>query len=63
VKNNLLCNAQMRILYLSRTCEGSVHDKKITDEQPLGLPPGITLWQDTGFLGHNPEYVTVKMPG
>jgi len=23
---------------------------------------GITLWQDTGFLGHNPENITVKMP-
>jgi hypothetical protein len=32
------------------------------DEQPFCLPAGITLWQDTGFLGHYPENVTVKMP-
>ena len=57
-----MCNAQKRILWLSLTCDGSVHDKKIADEQPLRLPAGITLWQDTGFLGHNPENVTVKMP-
>ena len=62
VKNNLLCNAQKRILWLSGTFDGSVHDKKIVDEQPLRFPAGITLWQDTGFLGHNPKNVTVKMP-
>lgn len=26
------------------------------------LPLGTTLWQDTGFLGHKPENVTIKMP-
>ena len=29
---------------------------------PLNLPTGITIWQYTGFLGHNPENVQVKMP-
>ena len=62
MKNNLLCNAQKRILWLSQTFDGAVHDKKITDEQPLRFPAGITLWQDTGFLGHNPENVTIRMP-
>ena len=62
MKNNLLCNDKKRILWLSRTFDGSVHDKKITDEQPLRFPAGITLWQDTGFLGHNPKNITVKMP-
>jgi hypothetical protein len=62
VKNNLLCTPQKRILWLSKTFDGSVHDKKIADEQPIRFPAGITLWQDTGFLGHNPEDVVVKMP-
>jgi hypothetical protein len=39
-----------------------VHDKKICDNQPILFPSGITLWQDTGFLGHNPENVNVMMP-
>ena len=52
----------MRFLWLSKTFNGSVHDKKICDSQPLHLPIGITLWQDTGFQGHDPEGVTVKMP-
>ena len=62
VKNGLLCTPEKRILWLSRTCEGHVHDKKMMDAQPLKLPTGITLWQDTGFLGHAPESVTVRMP-
>ena len=62
MKNNLLSNPQKRILWLSKTFDGSVHDKKIADEQPVHFPAGITLWQDTGFLGHTPENVTVKMP-
>jgi len=62
VKNDLLCAPDKRILWLSATYEGRVHDKKIVDEQPLRFPTGITLWQDTGFLGHTPKNVTVKMP-
>ena len=62
MKNDLLCAANKRILWLSQTYDGSVHDKKIVDEQPLSLPLGTTLWQDTGFLGHKPENVIIKMP-
>ena len=62
VKNNLLCTPNKRISWLSKTYDGNVHDKKITDEQPLALPQGVTLWQDTGFLGHTPKDVTIKMP-
>ncbi|MDR1517501.1 MAG: transposase family protein [Dysgonamonadaceae bacterium] len=62
LKNDLLCTPDKRILWLSKTCGGHIHDKKIMDLQPLPLPTGITLWQDTGFLGHTPENVTVKMP-
>jgi hypothetical protein len=58
----LLCTPDKRILWLSKTYDGHVHDKKITDEQPLMLPSGITLWQDTGFIGHKPENVLIKMP-
>ena len=50
VKNDLLCTPDKRILWLSKTYDGHVHDKKIVDEQPLSFPTGITLWQDTGFF-------------
>jgi len=62
VKNNLLCTPEKRILWLSKTYEGHIHDKRIMDEQPLSLSGNITLWQDTGFLGYYPENVIVKMP-
>jgi hypothetical protein len=62
VKNNVLSAANKRILWLSGTFDGSVHDKKIADEQPLKLPAGIALWQDTGFQGHRPDGVTIRMP-
>ena len=62
VKNNILSLPNRRIIWLSKTYGGSVHDKKICDFQPLHLATGINLWQDTGFQGHNPENVNVKMP-
>ena len=62
VKNNILSLPERRIIFLSQTYAGSVHDKKICDEQPLHLPGGITLWQDTGFIGHCPDGVNIQMP-
>ena len=62
MKNDLLAQYDRRILWLSKTYDGSVHDKKICDEQPLNLPDYINLWQDTGFLGHLPQNVNVIMP-
>lgn len=62
VKNNLLCTCNLRIVWLSATYEGHVHDKKICDTEPFSLPKGIRLWQDTGFIGHRPAGVEVCMP-
>jgi hypothetical protein len=62
VKNNLLTLPDRKIKWLSRTYYGHTHDKKICDSQPLKLPKGITLWQDTGFVGHNPDGVEIQMP-
>lgn len=62
MKNNILSLPDRRIIWLSKTYVGSVHDKKICDYQPLHLALGINLWQDTGFQGHNPENVNVMMP-
>jgi hypothetical protein len=62
VKNNVLSVPDRRIIFLSETHCGSVHDKKICDEQFMEFPPGINLWQDTGFQGNFPENVNVRMP-
>lgn len=62
VKNNLLCTSNLRVVWLSSTYEDHTHDKKICDEEPLSLPKGIKLWQDTGFQGNKPDGVDVCMP-
>lgn len=62
LKNNLLCTANKRIIWLSQTYNSSIHDKKIVEEQPLSLPMNITIWQDISFLGRKPVNATVMMP-
>lgn len=58
----MLTNLDDQILYLSPTYDGSVHDKQICNEQPLILPKGIYLWQDTGYQGHTPENAIILQP-
>jgi hypothetical protein len=49
LKNLLLINAALRILFLSETQPGSVHDKRMADTTPYPLPAGSHLLQDLGF--------------
>lgn len=62
LKNNVLTLPNLRIIWMSQTYAGKVHDKHICDLEKLCLPAGITLWQDGGFLGHKPDNVDIKMP-
>jgi hypothetical protein len=62
VKNNVVVNAQGKIVLLTPTCEGKKHDKKIADEAELSLPQGSVLYQDTGFQGFALEGVTILQP-
>lgn len=62
VKNNLLVNSQGKIELLTKTCEGTKHDKKVADEAAFTLPPGSVLYQDTGFQGFSLPDVTIVQP-
>jgi hypothetical protein len=62
VKNNVVVNAQGKIVLLTTTCEGKKHDKKIADEAALTLPEDSVLYQDTGFQGFALEGVTILQP-
>lgn len=62
VKNNVVVNAQGKIVLLTKTCEGKKHDKKIADEAEFTLPEGSALYQDTGFQGFALEGVTILQP-
>jgi hypothetical protein len=62
VKNVLLINAALTILFLSETYAGSTHDKRIADATPYPLPAGSRLLQDLGFLAFTLDQVEISMP-
>jgi hypothetical protein len=62
VKNVVISPPVGRILFLSPTCEGKKHDKKVTDEADYHLPKGSLVYQDTGFQGFTLEEVTLCQP-
>jgi hypothetical protein len=62
VKNVLLVNALLTILFLSDTYGGRTHDKPIADATPYPLPAGSRLLQDLGFLAFTLPEVTILMP-
>ena len=52
VKHNLIVDVEERLVRsLSRTSLGSVHDKRICDEEAYTFLPGCVLCKDTGFQG------------
>ena len=62
VKNVLLVNAPLTILFLSDTHGGHVHDKRIAEATPYPLPAGSRLLQDLGFLAFTLPQVEILMP-
>jgi DDE superfamily endonuclease len=62
VKNVLLINVALMILFLSETYAGSTHDKRIADATPYPLPAGSRLLQDQGFLAFTLDQVEIIMP-
>ena len=62
MKNVLLVNAPLTILFLSETAGGRVHDKRIAEATPYPLPAGSRLLQDLGFLAFTLPQVEILMP-
>jgi hypothetical protein len=62
LKNILLINAAMQILFLSETHPGSMHDKRIADSTPYPLPAGSQLLQDSGFQAFTLDGVEIIQP-
>ena len=66
VKSIILTAMNNKVLYLSLTYEGSVHDKNICDEEQIRFDLPVVLWQDFGFIGLNPDnaqmYCPIKKP-
>tara|TARA_B110000881_G_C18461919_1_gene456662 strand:+ start:577 stop:957 length:381 start_codon:yes stop_codon:yes gene_type:complete len=47
---------------LSKTYCGKVHDTNIAKQENCSFPQGVTLYKDLGYLGYNPENVTLLAP-
>lgn len=52
----------MRLVFLSETAPGSVHDKRLADMTPYPLPAGSQLLQDLGFQGFTLAGVEILQP-
>lgn len=62
MKNGLLVNAPLTILFLRKTYGGRIHDKRIAEATPYPLPAGSRLLQDLGFLAFTLPHVEILMP-
>ena len=62
IKNVLLVNALLVILFLSDTHAGRTPDLRIAEATPYPLPAGSGLLQDLGFLSFTLPEVAVLMP-
>lgn len=62
MKNLLLINHTLTIVFLSPTHPGRVHDKRIADAAPYRLPSQSRLLQDLGFVGFTLQGVHTKIP-
>lgn len=62
VNNNIISHRAGKVVYLSDTYEGSVHDKLICDMEEYPFPTGSKLWKDKGYQGYEPEGVISFQP-
>ena len=62
-KNVLLANENTKkVVYLSKTVEGKMHDKKLADKSKINYPANASLTKDTGFQGYEPKGVLTRQP-
>ena len=62
LKNNLVSNAACKVVLLTPSFEGRIHDKQIADTTRYTVPSGSTLYQDSGFQGFTRPGVNVIQP-
>jgi len=62
LKNLLLVNRALRILFLSETPPSRVHDKRIADTTPSPWPVGSQLRQDLGFQAFTLDGMDIIQP-
>jgi hypothetical protein len=60
----LIINELCKVIFLSATCEGKKHDKKVADEAGYRkqLPEGSKLAQNSGFHGFDAGSAIIIQP-
>jgi hypothetical protein len=61
-KNVVVADKTKRILAISPSKHGRVHDKKLLDKMELHLPGTISILADTGFVGLQKTHAHVLLP-
>ena len=62
MKNNLMIAADSKVVLLTPTCEGRIHDKRIAETVGYSPPRGSILYQDSGFQGFTCPDVKIIQP-
>ena len=62
LKNNLMITADSKVVCLTPSFEGRIHDKRIADRTGYSPPRGSILYQDTGFQGFTCPDVKIMQP-
>lgn len=62
IKNGLVVTKEKKVLFLSDTVIGKMHDKKVADQMDIHYPQGSTLLQDTAYIGFEPLGIKIVMP-
>jgi hypothetical protein len=62
-KNIVVVNRHSKkVVYLSPTLPGKIHDKKAADASAIVFPKNAVLGKDTGFQGYEPPHVLTYQP-
>lgn len=62
VKNTYLCNKNKEIIYLGKTTEGKVHDKKMLEQEDVKYPSNSYLFLDLAYETYDAENVEIIIP-
>ena len=62
LKNNLIIDAQCKVVLLTPSFSGKTHDKRVADSVGHSVPVGSQLYQDTGFEGFTLFGITIIEP-
>lgn len=63
-KTVVITDDKKHILLLTKTKSGRRNDKRLLDKNQVvsSIPPDVTIWDDTGFIGVQKQHPNIMMP-